>query len=266
MNKILSKIWIYPFKSLPGIEVNDALLTNSGVEHDRNWMLIDNTGKFITARENPQLFKFSISFNNEKQRLNVGYSLNNSFIHFPIQPESGESLDAELWGKQIKVINPFKEVSDFFSEALQIKVKAVYANQNSNRIIESINTNRFRINLADGYPFLILGEASINHLSIGYNESIDIRRFRPNFVFSGGIAYEEDNWSQVKIGDNTFLCEKKCARCKVVTIDPDSTQFNPQILTLMNQKRKDGNKVMMGMNLSLLDGIKIKKNDTIHAQ
>ncbi len=265
MNKILSKIWIYPFKSLPGIEMNEAFLTNAGLEYDRNWMLIDHTGKFITARENSQLFKFSIAINNENQSLNIGYPINNSFVHFPIQPESGNSLDAELWGKQIKVIHPSKEVSDFFSESLQQKVKAVYANQNSNRIIESINLNRFRINLADGYPFLILGEASIDNLSMGFNENIDIRRFRPNFVFSGGIPYEEDTWSQVTIGDNTFLCEKKCARCKVVAIDPDSIHFNPQILTLMNQKRKEGNKVMMGMNLSLLDGIKINKYDQVHA-
>jgi len=262
-DKKISKIWIYPFKSLPGIEIKESRILPSGLEFDRDWMLINNAGKFITAREFPSLFNFSIAIDKIKKDIIVTNPSGNNTIQFPAVPTEGVQLDAEIWGQAIKVVHPSEIVSDFFSEYMKQKVKAVYANQNSGRIINSNQNLAFRINLSDGFPFLILGEASIHQLSAKYHEAIDIRRFRPNMVFSGGSPFEEDYWKKASIGSSTFFCERKCARCVMVSYQPDTAIPDPEILKLLNVERREGNKIMVGMNLSLIDGDVIRVNDPV---
>jgi len=56
----ISDLYIYPIKSLGGIPVSEARLTDRGLEHDRRWMLIDENNRFLTQRENPEMALFSV--------------------------------------------------------------------------------------------------------------------------------------------------------------------------------------------------------------
>lgn len=266
MNKHVSEIWIYPIKSLPGIKLNESQVNFSGLQYDREWMLINTEGKFLTARENSTLLKFSIILDIQTKNLQITDPSGKNSITFPVIPDEGKLLDAEIWGQAIKVIHPYPVVSEFFSENLGQKVLAVYAGKNSERLIDSAQNTKFRINLSDGFPFLVLGDASIRQLSEKYHEAIDIRRFRPNIVFKDGVAFEEDDWSVVKIGNTSFYCERKCARCVMVSYHPETIVYEPEILKLLNTERKEGNKIMVGMNLSLLQGTSIKINDLVVPQ
>lgn len=266
MNKILRHIWIYPFKSMRGFEVEEAKLNFSGIENDRNWMLVDEFGQFMTAREEPRLLHFSTGISADQSELKIVFQPNHSPFRFPIAPEEGQKMQSEIWGDKIQTLHPSPQLSEYFSDCLQKKVFAVYSNKNSGRIKTTISSKKFRLNLADAFPFLILGTNSVEQLSAEYKEKIDIRRFRPNLIFTGGLPFEEDTWKKITIGESSFLCEKKCARCKVIALSPDTIEYNPEILKLMNRTRKINNQIFMGMNLSLLEGRALKTNSTLFAE
>jgi len=51
----VARLFIYPVKSCAGIEVQEALLTDAGLEFDRAWMLVDAQGAFLTQRALPRM-------------------------------------------------------------------------------------------------------------------------------------------------------------------------------------------------------------------
>lgn len=251
---------------MAGFEVSEARLNYSGLENDRNWMLIDEQGNFLSAREIPELLQFSTAIESDTNTLELIYKPTGVNFKYQLNPSEGAVLKAKIWDDPIQTLHPSPEFSQFFSDCLKQKTFAVFTNKESNRIKKSKTDKKFRLNLADAFPFLILGENSIQHLSEIFMEKIDIRRFRPNFIFTGGSPYEEDQWNKITIEENSFLCEKKCARCKVIGLNPDSSEYSPEILKLMNKTRKENNQVFMGMNLSLEEGTIIKINSCIHSE
>jgi len=248
-----------------GIKVNQAKINDSGIEFDRRWMLIDSNGTFLSAREIPDLLLFSTSIDAEKNAITVQHNKQNSAISFPLVPEVAQKQISEIWGDKINTIHPFKVVSEFFSDVLKRKVLAVYSELDNNRIKKNSLQKKYSLNLADAYPFLIIGENSVEALTNVYQKKIEMKRFRPNFIFSGGQAFEEDQWKNFKIGESFFQCEKKCARCKVIGLSPETAVFDKNILTLMNNVRKEKNEIFMGMNLTLIHGNYIEVNMEIVA-
>lgn len=61
----LTELNIYPVKSLGGISLNEAEVTDRGLKYDRRWMIVDSDEKFLSQRTHPQmaLLKVKISHN-----------------------------------------------------------------------------------------------------------------------------------------------------------------------------------------------------------
>jgi uncharacterized protein YcbX len=77
-----------------------------------------------------------------------------------------------------------------------------------------------------------------------------MNRFRPNFVCTGGDAYEEESWREFTIGELTFFGVKPCGRCVMTTIDQEKgvTSGKDPLRTLAKY-RTVGNSVLFGQNL-----------------
>lgn len=102
------------------------------------------------------------------------------------------------------------------------------------------NQNDDIVSFADGYPLMVIGEASLADLNgriAGDNEDgeeadrnvrvpLPMNRFRPNIVVSGSEAYAEDNWVRIKIGEAEFRATKPCARCVITTVDQKNGIFD----------------------------------------
>ena len=101
----------------------------------------------------------------------------------------------------------------------------------------------------DAYPFLIIGQESLNELNRRLNEPLPMNRFRPNFVFSGGEPFIEDTWKDFTIGDLKFRAVKPCSRCVITTVNQDTAVKASEPLETLAKFRKVDNKVMFGMNL-----------------
>jgi uncharacterized protein YcbX len=78
------------------------------------------------------------------------------------------------------------------------------------------------MSFADGYPYLLVNQASLDTLNQELRKPVTVQHFRPNLVVSGALPYEEDDWKVIQIGDIVFDVAKPCTRCQMITTDPVS--------------------------------------------
>ena len=75
---------------------------------------------------------------------------------------------------------------------------------------------------ADAYPVNLLGIASVHALSAmqpPLSATLSAKRFRPNIIVEGAAAFDEDEWTKIRIGKNEFFVVCRCVRCKVPNVD-----------------------------------------------
>ena len=108
--------------------------------------------------------------------------------------------------------------------------------------------------LSDGFPYLILSQASLDDLNARIRSSSDpvpdlgMERFRPNLVVAGGEAFQEDTWKEIMIGAARFALVKTCGRCVIPTTDQRTGERGKEPTRTLASYRKRGNRVEFGMN------------------
>jgi uncharacterized protein YcbX len=249
----LSEIWIYPVKSLGGIKLQEAQVTDRGLEHDRRWLLVDENETFLSQREYPELALFQPEITEDF--LKITHRVQLETIQFPLQQSFSEAetkINVTVWEDSIQAYEVDSVVSDWFSRLLGFSARLVYMPEESHRKVEAeyavteVDINSF----SDGYPFLLIGQSSLDDLNSRMKEALPMNRFRPNFVFTGGEAYEEESWKEFTIGELTFFGVKLCGRCVMTTIDQEKGKASGKdpLLTLAKY-RTVGNSVLFGQNL-----------------
>jgi uncharacterized protein YcbX len=247
--KKLTQIFIYPIKSLGGIPLLSSIAEERGLKYDRRWMLIDENDSFLTQRQYPQMALFNVKIDGEF--LTVSLKNNESEkISLPLLSTSKKTLNVKIWDDTCTAKLASPEADNWFSEILKIKCKLVQMPESTKRLVDhKYSPEEKSVSFADGYPFLIIGQASLDDLNEKLAQPLPINRFRPNFVFTGGEPYEEDNWKQFKIGEVVFSALKPCARCMITTVDQETAERGFEPLTTLASYRKKDSKVLFGMNL-----------------
>jgi uncharacterized protein len=244
----LSEIYIYPVKSLGGISVDTAIAEERGLQYDRRYLLVDETGIFITQRDYPMLALLKLSFT--ENGFNVLNTKNSSHTIIPFESDSKKNVTIAIWDDVCNAVQVNQDLDNWFSNALDKKVSLVYMPDDEKRIVEKTYINEDHIvSFADAYPFLIIGKSSLDDLNTRLVNPIPMNRFRPNLVFTGGNAYEEDNWKDFKIAKAEFKAVKPCARCVITTTDQNTAERSAEPLKTLANYRKVNNKIMFGMNV-----------------
>jgi len=247
----LTQINIYPIKSLAGIGLTIANAYEKGLEYDRRWMLIDEDNKFMTQRLLPELVLFKTQIIENNIVVFHKYSPEN-ILKIPLNILNGNSFEVKIWGDIVTVIHYNLEADNWFKKILNIKCKLVFLPEKNTRFVDvNFAQNNEMVSLADGYPFLIIGENSLNNLNQKLNDKILMNRFRPNFVFSGGEPFCEDDWVNFSIGTAIFASVKPCARCVVTTINQENGIKEKEPLKTLATYRMINNKVNFGQNVLL---------------
>ena len=262
----LSEIWIYPIKGLGGIRLNHSKILEKGLEYDRRWMLVDDQGVFMTQRNNPEmaLLKMKIE-NGEFKIIHSRQSTDHSILLQPAKLEAEQRV--QIWDDFVMAHEQSKESSAWFSDVLGEKCKLVYFPEGNARPVDlRYHVNNEHVSLADGYPFLIIGQGSLNFLNSKLDQPIPMNRFRPNFVFTGGEPHEEDAWRNFTIGTNRFVGVKPCARCAVPTINQDTAEKGIEPTKTLATYRKKENKIFFGQNVIAVDHHEIQVGDLITIQ
>jgi uncharacterized protein YcbX len=258
---LLTEIWIYPIKSLGGIRLTEAKVMPKGLQYDRRWMLIDEHGLSMTQRAYPlmALFKTKLS----GSYLNITFKTDSIDILLdPSTVHPGEQV--VIWDDTVTTNEVDPKISQWFSDRLGISCKLVFfPEQNARPVDPKYKMNDEHVSLADAYPFLIIGESTLRDLNERLAKPVPMNRFRPNFVFSEGIAFEEDSWRNFNVGNIMFVGVKPCARCVMTTVDQLTAERGAEPLKTLAAYRTQNNKVYFGQNLVALNEGEIKLGDKI---
>jgi uncharacterized protein len=256
----LSQIWIYPIKSLGGISLQTAKVMPKGLEFDRRWMLVDSTGQFLTQRIHSKMALFKPSL--ADGQLLINYKEHS--IAFSTDQALDGAFTARIWDDTVSVTEVNKDLNEWFSEHLGINCQLVrFPEKNERRVDPGYAPTEEHVSLADAYPFLIIGQSSMDDLNKRLPQPLSIKRFRPNFVFIGGEPYEEDYWQNFTIGSTQFIGVKRCSRCPLPTVDPETGEKGVEPLRTLSTYRKIDNKVYFGQNLLAIDHTEINVGDRI---
>jgi uncharacterized protein YcbX len=260
----LTQIWIYPIKSLGGISLSSANVMGKGLQYDRRWMLVDEAGVAMTQRVFPKMALFKLSIDNQQMTITHGHEK----LSIDVEPSTDSTAaPVRIWDDTVSVFEVDPSYSRWFSNHLDTPCRLVYFPEDHARPVDPrYKVNNEHVSLADAYPFLIIGQGTLDELNSRLEEPVPMNRFRPNFVFTGGEAFAEDSWRNFTIGSIRFVGVKLCARCVLTTVNQNTGQKGTEPLKTLSSYRKRDNKVYFGQNLVALDYSKVSVGDVITLQ
>lgn len=260
---ILSEIWIYPVKSLSGIRLTEAQVEEKGLQYDRRWMIIDENGRFLTQREFTKMAMLKVAVLENGLSISSRMEPGNSII-VPFEPVSSNPVLVTVWDDEVEAITVSDEVDTWLSEQLEREVKLVIMPESTQRKADPrYAKNNENVSFADGFPFLLISQASLDHLNERLELPIVMQRFRPNFVVTGTNPHAEDDWKLIQIGGLFFDIVKPCARCVLTTIDPETAEKGKEPLKTLATYRRVGNKILFGQNVVTKQNGLVKQGDSI---
>lgn len=257
---LLSQINVYPIKSIGGISLSTSWVEKQGVMFDRRFMIADLNGAMVTARSYPQLVKVKANLTPDGMWLSFDDQL-----PFKLSiPEFGmEPVTTTVWDDEFTAFTTTDFANRWFSSILGKSVQLLYTSEQSNRVRDKLGHN---VSFADGYPLLIISEASLAELNQRSTEKHEMAQFRPNLVVSGEEAFVEDSWKRIRIGKVIFEVRKPCERCILTTVNTKTGNYkaNKEPLKTLSQFRSDEKgEVYFGQNLVALNEGTIEVGDSI---
>jgi uncharacterized protein YcbX len=194
----------------------------------------------------------------------LSVKFDNDELEIPFLLHSTDNLELKIWDDVVTGHEVSSMHSKWFSQRLNAKCKLVFFPENNPRLVDSLYAiDNDHTNLSDAYPFLIIGQSSLDNLNEKLQEPVPINRFRPNFLFNGGDAYEEDTWREVTIGNNKFVGVKPCSRCVITTINQTTGEKGVEPLKTLSAYRQRNGKVSFGQNLIARDHNEVNVGDEI---
>jgi len=179
-------------------------------------------------------------------------SVNGTSIDIPMTPDGGDVAEVTIWNDTVQARPYDDKTNAWFSDALDVKCRLVLLPGESKRPIDSnyAVAPDNEVSLADGYPFLLIGEGSLADLNSRLKAPVPMNRFRPNLVVAGTEAFAEDTWKRIRVGDVEFHLVKPCERCVLTTVDQSiGEKTGKEPLKTLSTYRNQNNKVLFGQNL-----------------
>jgi uncharacterized protein len=222
----LTALHVYPIKSCGGVEVASGLLVETGLEYDRAWMVVDDRGQMFTQRELPRLALIQPSFKGGELMLRAPGML---ALHLRLDAVEAPTR-VRVWDDIVKAYDMGALAAQWFSDFLGQRLRLVRFDPEQQRLSDAAWAGDTAADnaFADGYPLLVAGRASLEDLNRrlrarGAGE-VTMQRFRPNLVFSGWQAFDEDHLDEIVIttaeGPVRLRLVKPCVRCSIPNVDP----------------------------------------------
>ena len=262
---MLSSLTIYPLKSCAGVAVEQAVLGEAGLTYggvaDREWMLVDPAGQFLTQREHPRMALITPVLMDEAMMLSAPG-------HLPFAVPLEHDLQAPtrmvgIWDDQVEAADCGDAAARWCSAALDTPCRLVRFGVAARRVTSGKWTGGQGVptRFSDGYPILVIGAASLadinRHLAAAGRSALPMNRFRPNIVIDGLEAFEEDYVGEFSLGDALLKPVKPCPRCPIPSIDQASGERGPDPLDVLQSFRRKkllDDAVCVGMNCIVAGG------------
>jgi MOSC domain-containing protein len=243
----LSELSIYPLKSCAQISLNRAKLSPFGLEFDRRWMLIDEQGIMLTQRKHARMCLIHSRLNNGQLTVNAP-GMPALDIH-----STNSIKKATVWEDTCNAYDCGDNASNWFSIFLNTPARLVYFPDDEQRQVDLEYAKPGDITaFSDGFPYLLISQASLNDLNSRLQIPVEMKRFRPNVVVTGNEAFAEDQWKRLRIGGIEFSLVKPCSRCAIPGINPTTAEKTAEpVKTLANYRLRE-KKILFGQNVIAL--------------
>lgn len=262
----ITSLTIYPVKSLAGISLNSAKLENRGFKYDREWMVVNEGGQFLTQRELAPMALIQTAILEHSLRLTM--PLGDS-VEVPLSIDKAQAdakvMTVKVWNDTCQAIDQGDEAADLLSRNLEKKVRLVRMEPSFKRIVDQkyANSPDNVVSFADGFPVLVISDESLAELNRRLEYPLPMNRFRPNITIGGSAPFAEDSWSEITIDNVKLSLVKPCARCQITTIDQDTAEASQEPLKTLSFFRKEKGKVMFGQNAIPQNNGEIRLGDTV---
>jgi uncharacterized protein YcbX len=242
----VSALHIYPVKSAGGVAVDRWPVDDFGLSRDRRYMVVDMDGAFMTQRRHPHMALLAVELR--------GGGLTLSYPgRAPLtvrRPTPEQSHQVEIWGESVPGHDAGQEAATWLASCLGAPCRLVYMAEQTRRPVDAdYASTPARVSFADGFPLLLISEASLADLNARLATPVTMARFRPNLVVSGAHAFEEDQWREIQIGDLRFEIVKPCARCVMTTVDPSTGVKGKEPMRTLATYRDVNGAVLFGQNV-----------------
>ncbi len=264
----IARLFVYPVKSCAGVELPEVLLTETGLEFDRAWMVVDAAGEFVSQRELPRMALIQPQMKHMEMVLRAPGML---ALHIAFDRVE-KPVRVTVWKDEVAAYDMGDIAAQWFSDFLSEpgkpqRLRMVRFDPEHRRLsslkwtgdIEALNQ------FSDGFAVLVTSEASLGELNdklvAAGRDAVTMQRFRPNIVLSGVEAQDEDRVDTLQIatveGGAELKGVKPCPRCPIPDIDPATAVPSPEVgdmlRTYRSNPRVDG-AVTFGMNCIVLQG------------
>lgn len=243
----VKSIHIHPVKSCRGISLDTAEVTATGFRYDRRWMVVGGNGDFLSQRNHPVMA--TVTTRIENHRLVLG-TADLPELEINLQEPQAGSRTVKVWKDRCRAVSEGPAAERWFSSLLDTRCELVRQIQAEHRPVDSTYADPGDVvSFADGFPFLLISQASMDDLNRRIDHPVSADRFRANLVLSGGAPFAEDGWKEIEIGDIGFRIAKPCARCIIVSTDQTTGMRTAEPLNTLAEYRSKNGKVLFGQNL-----------------
>ncbi|MES2935352.1 MAG: MOSC N-terminal beta barrel domain-containing protein [Pseudomonadota bacterium] len=264
---ILSELNLYPIKSCRGIALREATLTTAGLMseliYDREWMVVDANGRFLTQREHPTMALIAPRLTADTLELRAPGMLPLSIALGLPDPETAPTITVQVWDDTVMAYDCDATTAAWFSNAVGVPCRLVRFHPAAKRLANPKWTDGAEAPtlFSDGYPMLLIGQASLDDLNQKLvaqgRMPLPMNRFRPNLVIDDCPAFEEDFAATITAGDAVLKPVKPCPRCPIPSVDQATGLIGPDPLDVLQSYRANpalDDAICFGMNLILLQG------------
>jgi uncharacterized protein YcbX len=236
-------LFIYPVKSLRGVALPAAELDAMGFAGDRRFMVVDDSGKFVTQRTHARMARIATALGGGKLTLSA-----ESFgsVSVPTAPDPAAPLrSVSIWKHEgLLAEDGGADASRWLSDFLGQSVHLVRIGPKFHRaVLKQAARPGDLYAFNDGAPILVTSEASLDALNDRIQENggepVPMDRFRPNLVLADCPAFAEDTAPALRIGALVLRNAGKSDRCIVTTTDQRSGERGKEPLRTLATFRRD---------------------------
>lgn len=252
----LSALHFYPVKGLRGCRVDTAEVDELGLVGDRRFMVVDETGRFLSQRTLPRMALVQTQLTTDDLIMRTP---DGGELRVPRRAQSDtEPRAVSIWKSDgLLAEDCGEDAAAWLGGVLGRACRLVRIGERFLRpILKPAAGPGDRVHFADAVPFLVISEASLaglnDRLVAQGEEPVPMDRFRPNLVIAGAPAHAEDQWPRFRIGAIAFRAAGPCGRCMVPTIDQETgTRGVEPMRTLGTYRRdpRDATNIIYGQNL-----------------
>jgi len=246
----LSSLYRFPLKAAAGESLQRCASDSLGLLGDRRWMVVAaGTGRFLTQRVLPRMALLQAHWQGDTALKLAAPGMPELLVRVP---DDKTMRCVQVWSANPVVPDAGETAAAWLSDFLGQACRLVYLPEDDGIQVD-LDYARLgeRTAFSDGFPFLLIGQASLDDLARRVGRPLEMLRFRPNLVVSGAEPYAEDGWKRIRIGQLTFRVVKPCSRCVIPTLDPATGERAPDrepLNTLLSYRKGPGG-VFFGQNL-----------------